>query len=79
MLRRCLKSVDGVLQGCFWRDETDFGYSNPLKVRPLLLCGVADAADLAAPVGLDSDDPLIGSGWQDPRVGWYLDGGLFLG
>ena len=61
-----------MLRGFLWRDEADFGYSNPLEVRPLLR-GVADAADLAAPVGLDSDDPLIGSGWQDPRAGWHLD------
>ena len=57
----------------------DFGISNPLEVRPLLLRSVADAADLAGPVGLDSDDPFIEPGWQDPRVGWHLDSGLFLG
>jgi len=79
MLRRCLESIESVLRGCLWRDETDFGCSNPLKVRPLLLCSVADVADLAAPVGLDSNDPLIWSRWKDPRVGWHLDGGLLLG
>ena len=72
-LRRCLKSIESVLRGCLWRDETDF------KVRSLHLRSVADAADLAAPVGLDSNDPLIGSRWKDPRTGWHLDGGLLLG
>jgi len=79
VLRRCLESVEGMLRGFLWRDESDFGCSNPLEVRPLLLRGVADTADLAAPVGLDSDDPLIGPGWQDTRAGWHLDGGILLG
>ena len=58
----------------------DFGCSDPFKVRPLLLLrSVANAADLAAPVGLDSNDPLIGSGWKDPRAGWHLDSGLLFG
>ena len=78
-LRRCLESIESVLWGCLWRDETDFGFSNPLKVRPLFLRSVANAADLTAPVGLDSNDPLIGSGWKDPSAGWHLDGGLLLG
>ena len=77
-LRRCLKSIESVLRGCLWRDETDFGYSNPFKARPLLLRSVADAADLAAPVRLDSNDPLIWSRWKDPRAGWHLDSGLLL-
>ena len=67
-----------MLRGCLWRDETDFGCSNPFEVRPLLR-SVANAADLDAPVGLDSNDPLIGSRWKDPRAGWHLDGGLRLG
>jgi len=79
VLRRCLESIESVLWSYLWRDETDFGCSNPFKVRPLLLRSVADAADLAAPVGLDSNDPLIGSGWKDPRAGWLLDDGLLLG
>ena len=78
-LRRCLESIESVLRGCLWSDETDFGCSNSLKVRPLLLRSVADAVDLAAPVGLDSNDPLIWFGWQDPRASWHLDGGLLLG
>ena len=45
-----------MLRGCLWRDATDFGCSDPLKVRPLFLRSVADAADLAAPVSLDSND-----------------------
>jgi len=68
-----------MLQGCLWRDETDFGCSNPFEVRSLLLGSVANTADLAALVGLDSNDPLIGSRWKDPHAGWHLDGGLRLG
>jgi len=78
-LRRCLESVKAVLRGFLWRDEADFGCFNPLEARPLLRRGVANAADLTAPVGLDSDDPLIGSRRQDPRAGWHLDDGLLLG
>ena len=77
--RRCLKSIESVLRGCHWRDETYFGCSDPFEVRPLLLRSVANAADLATRVGLDSNDPLIGSRWKDPRAGWHLDGGLRLG
>ena len=50
----------------------NFGCSNPLEVRPLLLRSVADAADLAALVGLDSNDPLIGSRWKDSCAGGTL-------
>ena len=79
MLGRYLKSIESVLRGCLWRDETDFGCSNPFEVRPFLLRSVAYAADLAAPIGLDSNDPLIGSRWKEPCAGWHLDGGLRLG
>ena len=78
-LERCLKSIERVLRGCLWRDETDFGCSNPFKVRPFLLGSVANTADLAAPAGLDSNDPLIGSRWKDPCADWHLDSGLRLG
>ena len=57
----------------------NFGCPNPLEVRPLLLRSVADVVDLATPVGLDSDDPLIRPRWQDSRAGWHLDDSFFLG
>ena len=60
-LRRCLEGVEGVLRGFLQRDEANFRCSDPFEVGPLLLRGVADTVDLAALVGLDAYDPLIGS------------------
>jgi hypothetical protein len=78
-LRWCLKRIESVLRSFLWWDESNFCYPNSFEAGPLLLRSVVDAADLAAPVGLDAYNPLIGFRWQDLRADWYLDDGFLLG